>query len=70
LTCHSQLYTDQPALQLLVTAFRSGVPPHWERVNKLLDFVQFNPSIHIAPGQVPVVRCLERLPRQNTTIAS
>lgn len=50
MTCHSQLYTDQPALQPLVTAFRSGVPLHWTRINKLPDFVYFNHSIHIAKG--------------------
>ncbi len=50
MTCHSQLYTDQPALQPLVTAFRSGIPLHWQRINKLPDFVYFNHGIHIAKG--------------------
>lgn len=50
MTCHSQLYTDQPALAPLVRAFASGVPLHWRRVYKLPDFVYFNHSIHIAKG--------------------
>lgn len=50
MTCHSQLYTDQPALAPLVTAFRSGVSLHWQRLYKLPDFVYFNHSIHIAKG--------------------
>ncbi|MGA9421702.1 MAG: cytochrome c3 family protein [Rhodanobacteraceae bacterium] len=50
MTCHSQLYTDQPVLAPLVAAFRSGVPFHWKRLYKLPDFVYFNHSIHIAKG--------------------
>ena len=50
MTCHSQLYTNQPALQPLVTAFRDGVPLHWKRIYKLPDFVYFNHSIHVAKG--------------------
>ena len=50
MTCHSQLYTDQPALAPVVSAFGSGIPLHWKRVHKLPDFVYFNHSIHIAQG--------------------
>jgi hypothetical protein len=50
MTCHSQLYTDQPALAPLVDAFSSGKPLHWQRLHKLPDFVYFNHSIHIAKG--------------------
>ncbi len=50
MTCHSQLYTDQPPLAPLVAAFRSGMPLHWKRLYKLPDFVYFNHSIHIAKG--------------------
>jgi len=50
MTCHSQLYTDQPPLAPLIHAYTTGVPLHWERVHKLPDFVYFNHSIHIAKG--------------------
>lgn len=50
MTCHSQLYTEQPALKPLITAFRNNVPLHWKRINKLPDFVYFNHGIHIAKG--------------------
>jgi hypothetical protein len=50
MTCHSQLYTSQAALQPIVESFRSGIPLQWERLNKLPDFVYFNHSIHIAKG--------------------
>ena len=50
MTCHSQLYTDQPALKPLIEAYQSGVPFHWQRLNKLPDFVYFNHSIHISKG--------------------
>ncbi|HEY6451579.1 MAG TPA: cytochrome c3 family protein, partial [Steroidobacteraceae bacterium] len=50
MSCHSQLFTDQPALAPLVRAFQSGVALHWQRVHKLPDFVYFNHSIHIAKG--------------------
>ncbi|MBV8497175.1 MAG: cytochrome c3 family protein [Gammaproteobacteria bacterium] len=50
MTCHSQLYTDQEALAPLVKAFTSGTALHWQRVNKLPDFVYFNHAIHIAKG--------------------
>ncbi|HEY1899312.1 MAG TPA: cytochrome c3 family protein [Steroidobacteraceae bacterium] len=56
MTCHSQLYTDQTVLAPLLTAYRSGVAFHWQRLHKLPDFVYFNHSIHIAKG-VGCVSC-------------
>ena len=50
MTCHSQLYTDQPVLAPLMEAVHSGTPFHWQRVHKLPDFVYFNHSIHISKG--------------------
>jgi len=50
MTCHSQLYTDQPALAPLVEAFSRDIPLHWQRLYKLPDFVYFNHSVHIAKG--------------------
>jgi len=50
MTCHSQLYTDQPALAPLLAAWRGEAPLRWQRLHKLPDFVYFNHSIHIAKG--------------------
>jgi Cytochrome c7 and related cytochrome c/Class III cytochrome C family len=50
MTCHSQLFTGQPALAPLVNAYLSGVALHWQRVHQLPDFAYFNHSIHIAKG--------------------
>jgi hypothetical protein len=50
MTCHSQLYTSQPALAPLVEAYNRGIPLHWQRLHKLPDFVYFNHSIHIQKG--------------------
>ncbi|HEX4050112.1 MAG TPA: cytochrome c3 family protein [Steroidobacteraceae bacterium] len=50
MTCHSQLFTDQPALAPLISAFQSDVSLRWQRVHDLPDFVYFNHSIHIAKG--------------------
>ena len=56
MTCHSQLYTDQPALAPLVRAYESGMPLHWQRLHKLPDFVYFDHAIHVAKG-VGCVSC-------------
>jgi len=50
MTCHSQLYTDQPVLAPVVEAFRGGASLRWKRLNKLPDFVYFNHSVHVAKG--------------------
>lgn len=60
MTCHSQLYTDQPMLQPLVKAWQTHVPLAWNRVNSLPDFVYFNHSIHVAKG-VGCVSCHGRV---------
>jgi Cytochrome c7 and related cytochrome c len=50
MSCHSQLFTGQPAFAPLVNAYFSGVALHWQRVHKLPDFAYFNHSVHIAKG--------------------
>ena len=50
MTCHSQLFTDQPMLAPVVQSLRSGEPIHWKRIHDLPDFVYFNHSIHVAKG--------------------
>jgi hypothetical protein len=66
MTCHSQLYTDQPALAPLVKSWETGKALHWNRVNDLPDFVFFNHSIHIAKG-VGCVSCHGRVDRMPLT---
>lgn len=56
MTCHSQLFTDQPVLAPLLSAYRSGVAFRWQRLHKLPDFVYFNHSIHVSKG-VGCVSC-------------
>jgi len=62
MTCHSQLYTDEPMLQPLVRAWQTHVPLQWNRVHQLPDFVYFNHSIHIAKG-VGCASCHGRVDR-------
>jgi cytochrome c7-like protein len=50
MTCHSQLFTDQPVLEPLVRAYRGGKALAWNRVHDLPDFVYFDHSIHVAKG--------------------
>ena len=50
MTCHSQLYTQTAMLALVRESLADGRPIHWNRVNKLPDYVYFDHSIHIAKG--------------------
>ena len=50
MTCHSQLFTDQPMLAPVIRSFESGNPMRWNRVHDLPDFVYFDHSIHVAKG--------------------
>ena len=50
MTCHSQLFTQQPMLAPVVQSFRTGEPLRWKRVHDLPDFVYFNHGIHVAKG--------------------
>jgi hypothetical protein len=64
LTCHSQLFTDQPVLQPLMRAYEGQAALRWRRIHQLPDFVYFNHSIHVAKG-VGCVSChgaLDQMP--------
>jgi hypothetical protein len=50
MNCHSQIWSNSPYLEPVRTAFRTGQPLEWTRVNDLPDFVYFNHSIHINKG--------------------
>ncbi len=55
LTCHSQLFADQPMFAPLHRSAASGMPIGWRHVNRLPDYVYFDHSIHVAKG----VACIE-----------
>src|SRR3954453_3495060 len=50
MTCHSQLYTDQPILAPVRESLATDTPMRWNRVNDVPDFVFFNHSIHVNKG--------------------
>jgi hypothetical protein len=50
MSCHSQIWTESPALEPVRESYRSGTPLQWNRVHDLPDFVYFNHSIHVAKG--------------------
>jgi hypothetical protein len=50
MTCHSQIWTNAQMLAPVRASYASGVPLHWERVNRVPDYVFFDHSIHVAKG--------------------
>jgi len=50
MTCHSQLWTNAGMLAPVRQSLASGHPLHWQRVNRVPDYVFFDHSIHIAKG--------------------
>jgi cytochrome c7-like protein len=66
LSCHSQLYTDQPVLQALRTSAASGRPVAWRRVHSLPDFVFFNHAVHVTKG-VACIECHGRIDQMPLT---
>lgn len=50
MTCHSQVFVDQPILAPVRDSWSTGKPMEWVRVNDLPDFVYFNHSIHFSRG--------------------
>ncbi len=72
MTCHSQIWTDQPMLQPVVQSYENEQPIEWIRVHDLPDFAYFDHSIHVQKGiscvechgrvdQMPLVRKTETL---------
>ena len=50
MTCHSQIWTNAQMLAPVRQSFASGKPLHWQRVNRVPDYVFFDHSIHVAKG--------------------
>ena len=66
LSCHSQLFKDQPMLAPLHESVASGKPIAWQRVHQLPDFVFFDHSVHLARG-VACIECHGRLDQMALT---
>jgi hypothetical protein len=50
MTCHSQIWTNAAVLAPIRDSLRTGQPIHWQRVNRVPDYVFFDHSIHVAKG--------------------
>jgi hypothetical protein len=50
MTCHSQIWTNAQMLAPVRTSYATGKPLHWQRVNRVPDYVFFDHSIHVAKG--------------------
>jgi hypothetical protein len=50
MTCHSQLYTQAAMLEPVRRSLADNMPIHWNKVNRLPDYVYFDHSIHIGKG--------------------
>ncbi|MBS7456400.1 cytochrome c3 family protein [Coralloluteibacterium stylophorae] len=66
MTCHSQLYTDEPVLAPLIAAWTEDTPLPWRRVHDLPDFVYFDHSAHVTHG-VGCSSCHGRVDRMPLT---
>jgi hypothetical protein len=60
MSCHSQVWTQAPALEPVRESYASGKPIEWKRVHDVGDFVYFNHSIHVKQG-VGCVTCHGRV---------
>ena len=60
MTCHSQIWTDSPKLEVVRASYRTGESIPWTRVHDLPDFAYFDHSIHVAKG-VGCVSCHGRV---------
>lgn len=50
MTCHSQIYTEEPMLEPIRESWKTDQPIEWVRVHNLSDFVYFNHSVHVNKG--------------------
>jgi hypothetical protein len=50
MSCHSQVWTEAPALAPVRASYATGQPIVWNRVHDLGDFVYFNHSVHVKQG--------------------
>lgn len=50
MTCHSQIWTNSPLLEVVRKSYDTGEPVRWNRVNRVPGFVYFDHSIHVTKG--------------------
>lgn len=50
MTCHSQLFTNAAMLAPVRRSLADNKPIHWNKVNRLPDYVYFDHHVHIANG--------------------
>lgn len=50
MTCHSQLFTDEPMLEPIRQSLVTGIPIEWKRVYNAPDYVYFDHSVHVNNG--------------------
>jgi hypothetical protein len=50
MTCHSEIWTNAAMLAPVRQSYSSGTPLHWQRVDRLPDYVFFDHNIHVAKG--------------------
>jgi len=65
-TCHSQIWTNSPLLQVVRDSYKTNKPIEWNRVYNAPDFVYFDHSVHIAKG-VSCFTCHGKIDQQNLT---
>lgn len=65
-TCHNQIWTNSPLLEVVRESYRTNTPIYWSRVYNVPDFVYFDHSIHVAKG-VSCYTCHGRIDHQNLT---
>ena len=67
MSCHSQIATNSPNLQLVRDSYNKGTPIQWNRVNSLPDYVYFNHQIHVDKG-VGCETCHGRMDKVTTAV--
>jgi hypothetical protein len=60
MSCHAQIWTKSPYLDMVRQAYFTDRPIQWRRVHNLPDYVYFNHSIHVNKG-VGCVTCHGRV---------
>ncbi len=66
MSCHSQIWSESPALAPVRESYATNTPIQWVRVYDLPDFVFFNHSIHVNKG-VACIMCHGRIDRMPLT---
>jgi cytochrome c7-like protein len=62
MNCHSQIWSNSPALEPVRASYRTGTSLQWTRVHDLPDFVYFDHSAHVNKG-VGCTTCHGRVDR-------